>query len=282
MLNGSVDLHLHTTCSDGLDTPEELVDVAVERGYRYISITDHDTVEGVVRGIEAAKGKPIELIPGIELSSMQGDDDIHILGYYFDYTIPEFVERIAFFKERRGDRAEAIVQALNSLGLDINIETVLTIAHGAPLGRPHIAAALLSEELVDTYNEAFDRYIGAHGPAYVPKYEISPREAIELIRSSGGIPVLAHPGVIDRDDSIEEMVDYGLMGIECIHPLHTQSMRRRYERLAGKYSLICTGGSDWHGRERSRNPNRFRSLGSVPEETIGQMKSLIAGRQQRG
>lgn len=282
MLNGTIDLHLHTTCSDGLDTPEELVDVAVERGYRYISITDHDTVEGVVRGNEAAKGKPIELIPGIELSSMHGDDDIHILGYYFDYTVPEFVERIAFFKERRADRAEAIVQALNSLGLDINIDTVLKIAHGAPLGRPHIAAALLSEELVDTYNEAFDRYIGAHGPAYVPKYQISPREAIELIRSSGGVPVAAHPGVVDNDDLIVEMVGYGLMGIECVHPLHTQSMRRRYERLAGKHGLICTGGSDWHGRERSHNSYRFRSLGSVSGETIEQMKSLADGGRHRG
>jgi len=222
MLNGYIDLHLHTTCSDGQDTPEELIEAAAAAGYRTVSITDHDTVNGVVRGLEAAKGKSIELIPGIELSAVDGLEDVHILGYYIDYKDPDFLEQTAFFKEKRLERAEEIVRNLNRIGLDIQIDTVFRIAHGAPIGRPHIAEALLSEELIDTYGEAF-RYIGSNGPAYVPKYNVKPAEAIELILKYGGIPVLAHPGIIDRDEQILEFKEYGLMGLEAIHPLREEA-----------------------------------------------------------
>ncbi len=282
MINGTIDLHVHTTCSDGLDTPEELVETAISNGYKIISITDHDTIEGVVRGYEAAKGKPLELIPGIELSSMDCDDDIHMLGYYIDCTDQEFVKQIAFFKEKRHERAEEIVRCLNHLGLDIGIETVLKIAHGAPIGRPHIAEALLSEELIDYYNEAFVRYIGTSGPAYVPKYRITPRETIELILKSGGIPVIAHPAFLNRDDLIVELVDYGLMGIESIHPLHTFEKQRYYEKLAQKYSLIVTGGSDWHGKGRRQNLRRLNSSNKVPGKTVEQMKLFIKNRKNDG
>lgn len=274
MLHGTIDLHLHTTCSDGHDTPEELVEAAVCAGYKTISITDHDTVEGVIKGLEAAKGKPIELIPGIELSSLEGKDDIHILGYYVDYEDPVFLKQIEFFKEKRKERAEEIVRYLNRLGLDIQIETIFRIAHGAPIGRPHIAEALLSEELIDSYGEAF-RYIGTDGPAYVPKYKVKPAEAIELIINSGGIPVLAHPGVTDRDELILELKECGLMGIEAIHPFHTPEKQWFYERLAEKYDLLITGGSDWHGQGRSSTFRKLINSHKVPHKTITEMKSII-------
>jgi predicted metal-dependent phosphoesterase TrpH len=274
MLHGTIDLHLHTTCSDGHDTPEELVEAAVCAGYKTISITDHDTVDGVIKGLEAAKGKPIELIPGIELSSLEGKDDIHILGYYVDYEDPVFLKQIEFFKEKRKERAEEIVRYLNRLGLDIQIETIFRIAHGAPIGRPHIAEALLSEELIDSYGEAF-RYIGTDGPAYVPKYKVKPAEAIELIINSGGIPVLAHPGVTDRDELILELKECGLMGIEAIHPFHTPEKQWFYERLAEKYDLLITGGSDWHGQGRSSTFRKLINSHKVPHKTITEMKSII-------
>jgi predicted metal-dependent phosphoesterase TrpH len=282
MLNGSIDLHLHTTCSDGMDTPEELVEAALAGRYRIISITDHDTVEGVIRGLEAAHGTTLEVIPGIELSSIDGDCDIHILGYFVNYRDPEFIKQIAFFKEKRHERAEEIVMCLNRLGLDIQINTVLRIAHGAPLGRPHIAEALVSEELVNTYDEAFARYIGTHAPAYVPKHPVTPAEAIDLIRKTGGIPVLAHPGVLNRDEYILDLVDYGLMGVEAIHPLHSVEKQAYYEQLAKKYGLIVTGGSDWHGKERRRNFKKLVSSLKVDEREVNEMKKIIANRDEVG
>ena len=281
MLNGYIDLHLHTTCSDGQDTPEELIEAAFSAGYKTVSITDHDTVDGVIRGLEVAKGKAIELIPGIELSAVDGLDDVHILGYYIDYKNLDFLEQIAFFKEKRQERAEKIVRHLNRLGLDIQIDTVFRIAHGAPIGRPHIAEALLSEELIDTYSEAF-RYIGSDGPAYVPKYNVKPAEAIELILKYGGIPVLAHPGIMDRDEQILEFKEYGLMGIEAIHPLHPPEKQLYYEKLADRCGLLITGGSDWHGKGRSSSFRKLINSRKVPHKTISEMKSIIKKRNRDG
>ena len=279
MLNGQIDLHLHTTCSDGQDTPEEIVEAAFNAGYNTISITDHDTVKGVVRGLEAARDKTLEVIPGIELSSVDGMEDVHILGYYINHKDPLFLEQIAFFKEKRLERAEKIVRNLNRLGMDIQIDTVFRIAHGAPIGRPHIAEALLSEELINTYGEAF-RYIGSDGPAYVPKYEVKPSEAIAFIRQNGGISVLAHPGILDRDELIGELKEYGLMGIEAIHPLHPPEKQVYYEKLARKYGLLITGGSDWHGKGRSSNFRKLINSRKVPRKTIQEMKSITARNRE--
>ncbi len=282
MLGGTIDLHLHTTCSDGLDTPEELVETAVVSGYRAISITDHDTVEGVIRGLAAAEGTGLEVIPGIEMSALEDMSDIHILGYHIDYTDENFIHRIAFFKEKRHERAEEIVESLNRLGLDIQIDTVLRMAHGAPVGRPHIAEALVSEELVTTYDEAFARYIGTHGPAYVPKYRVTPREAIELIIRSGGVPVLAHPGVLNRDELIVEFLEYGLMGVEAIHPLHPIEKQAYYENIAKKYGLIVTGGSDWHGKGRRRATKKPAPSLKVTEKTVSDLKVASMSTREIG
>lgn len=279
MLNGTIDLHLHSTCSDGQDTPEELLDAALSAGYKTISITDHDTVNGVIRALEASKDKPIEVIPGIELSSIDDGIDIHILGYYIDYEDKEFLKSIEFFKEKREKRAEKIINNLNRLGMDIHINTVLRIAHGAPIGRPHIAEALLSEELIGSYSEAF-RYIGTDGPAYEPTYRVKPAEAIELILKNGGIPVFAHPGIVDWDELIIELKEFGLMGIEAIHPLHTPEKQLYYEKMANKYGFLITGGSDWHGKGRSSSFKKLINSHKVPQRTITEMK-IIAKKNRK-
>jgi len=274
MLNGTIDLHLHTNCSDGVDTPEDLIANLIQSGFTAISLTDHDTVMGIDRAIVAAEGSGLEVIPGIELSAIDNDDDIHILGYYVDHKDPAFVERIEFFMSKRYERAEKIVESLNYLGLDISLDAVLKVAHGAAIGRPHIAAALLSEKLTSYYNEAFIRYIGYKGPAYVPKYNISPKEAIELIIRYGGIPVLAHPMAIRRDEYIPELIEYGLMGIESVHPLHTPQKQDYYIDLALQYGLISTGGSDWHGHIRRQRIKNIVATSIVPPETVAEMKVL--------
>ncbi|MFC1512003.1 PHP domain-containing protein [Candidatus Latescibacterota bacterium] len=282
MLQGRIDLHLHTICSDGQETPEELVETALKADYTVISITDHDTVAGIPRALVAARNTGLEVIPGIELSAIDGSDDVHILGYFVDYENPDFLEQIQFFKDKRHERAEEIVRNLNKVGLDIQIDTVLRIAHGAPIGRPHIAEALVAEELVDTYSEAFFRYIGADGPAYVPKYEVKPAEAIQLILQYGGVPVIAHPGVFDRDEMIFELKADGLMGIEAIHPFHTTEKQKFYIDLGRKLDLIVTGGSDWHGQGRSSNFKKLINLLTVPQTSVDRMKKIIAHRNERG
>jgi len=272
MLNGTIDLHIHSTCSDGLDTPEELVDIALSKGFEAISITDHDTVEGANRAIEAARDKDIEVIPGVELSAFDKDQDIHILAYYVDCNEPEFKDSIKLFTDKRRERAEEIVKCLNHLGLDVSFDNVLKIAHGAPIGRPHIAEALLSGNLVYTYNEAFVRYIGKNRPAYVPKYKISPKDTIELVLRNGGVPVLAHPGILNRDEYIPEMLEYGLKGLEVVHPLHSPEKITYYENLARKYGLIETGGSDWHGEARLRGYAYQQETMKAHKDSISRLK----------
>ena len=279
MLKGTLDLHLHTICSDGLDTPEDIVAVSLEGGYEAIALTDHDSVAGVKRALDAAEGTDLTIVPGIELSTSINAQELHILGYFIDYQDEEFLKKITFFKEKRRERAEEITHYLNRLGLDLKFETILRIAHGAPLGRPHIAEALLSEELVSTYEEAFHRYIGFNGPAYVPKYKVEPKEGIELILSVGGVPVFAHPGVYGNDGIIPELIDYGLKGVEAIHPLHTVGMQMRYRELCRKYGIVYTGGSDWHGIGRGRESISHHK---VPREVLDELWSRSSYRKNAG
>ncbi|RKY57179.1 MAG: phosphatase [Candidatus Latescibacterota bacterium] len=249
-----VDLHVHTTCSDGIFRPEEVVRMAAEAGLEVIAITDHDTVDGVERALEAGRQIGVEVIPGVELSTRAGRSEIHILGYYVDLNASPFKECMERFRRERWERARKIVEKLNLLGVGLRFETVLEVAGEAVIGRPHIADALVREAWVTSYDEAFRKYIGYDGPAYLPKYDISPEDGIEIIRKAGGIPVLGHPGTARRDDLIPGMVRAGLMGIEVFHPLHPPKASRYYQKLARKYGLIYTGGSDFHGSDRRMAP----------------------------
>ncbi len=247
-----IDLHMHTNASDGLFTPVETVDYALRLGLAAIAITDHDTVDGFKEANLLADGDHLEVLPGVELSCYHKGMDVHILGYLIDYDNPEFVKKIEAFRKERYERGEAMVAKLNDLGINLSMETVKLIAGNSAVGRPHVADALVREEFVQTYDEAFARYLGYHAPAYVPKPVLTPEEGISLIHLVRGVAVMAHPGTLRRDEFIPEFVDMGLDGIEAYHSLHDRAAIQRYKTFAKKYGVIYTGGSDCHGPRKGK------------------------------
>ncbi|SJZ45222.1 PHP domain-containing protein [Selenihalanaerobacter shriftii] len=245
----NVDLHLHTTASDGSYTPQELVIEAAKRGLKTIAVTDHDTVAGIVPAMEQAKELDLEVIPGIEFTTYVDNQEVHILGYYIDHLDKTLSTKLAELKDARRTRGEKIVEKLNELGVKVQWQTVQEIAGAGAVGRPHIARALVEEGYVKEFSKAFDKYIGDDGPAYVPKTQLTPKEAIELIDEVGGIAVLAHPGLADNNEIVNEVIESGIEGLEVYYSKHTSDMIRKYVKLAKRYELLLTGGSDCHGPE---------------------------------
>jgi len=243
----TVDLHVHTTASDGLATPGDVVRAALDLGLRVISITDHDSVEGVDEALETARGTALEVIPGVELS-VQAEDgsDTHLLGYLIDHRDRVLLGSLERLREARLERANAMVAALSEAGHPIDIEGVLEHAGKGAVGRVHVARALVNAGSVDTIEEAFARLIGRGGPFYVAKAFFSAYEALALIHGAGGVAVLAHPGVSGETPLIP-LVDAGLDGIEVYHAEHTVSQRAHFAALARRFGLVATGGSDFHG-----------------------------------
>ncbi|MGH7731485.1 MAG: PHP domain-containing protein [Candidatus Eiseniibacteriota bacterium] len=245
-----VDLHAHTTFSDGALTPEELVARAIDKRLAALAITDHDTVEAIPRA-RAAAGTALQLVPGIEMSTAFEGADLHILGYYVDPDHAPLRERLACLQEERRQRALAIVERLRALGLPVDLEQVMALAGPGVVGRPHVAEAMVRAGLVSDFDEAFERYLGSQAPAYVPRPAFSPGEAIRLIHAADGVSVLAHPGSQMPDGVIERLCGSGLRGIEVWHPQHGAATVRRYQALAQRLGLLTTGGSDFHGEHRS-------------------------------
>lgn len=248
---GLADLHIHSQYSDGTFSPEVIVEIARNYGLQAISITDHDAVEGVLRAQEAASGRGIELVPGVELSSMLDGVDVHILGYFIDCQDRKLSDHLGAFRRKREERAAGMVEKLRSLGVYIDLEAVMKNAGLGSVGRPHLADAMVEMGAVRTVGEAFQRYIGYDGPAYVEKYYINADDAVAVIRSAGGIPVLAHPGTYDRDDLLPGLLESGIEGIEVIHPRHSDEQRAEYHEFARTHDLIVTGGSDCHGDRKA-------------------------------
>jgi len=242
-----IDLHLHTTASDGQLSAEEVVQLSLKRQLAAIAITDHDSVAAVDKAIAAAKDTDLEIIPGVELGVDHQGADVHILGYFIDHHDANLLEALERFQRGRYRRGEEIVGKLNQLGVDLRMETVMTIAKDAPVGRPHVADAMVREEYVDSFQEAFARYLGYHAPAYVPRSGLSLSEAIELVHATGGLAVLAHPGSLGRDDLVPEMVQLGLDGLEAFHYHQDEKTARHYMLMAHQHGLLFTGGSDCHG-----------------------------------
>ncbi|MDR0331386.1 MAG: PHP domain-containing protein [Chitinispirillales bacterium] len=263
-----VDLHIHTRYSDGSCTLEEIMAAAAARGLAAVSITDHDCTDAYPRAMDMGAAMGVEVIPGVELSSEIQGIDIHILGYYVDFGNSEFIAKLQEMKEARFLRAQKIVSNLNKQGLDLRFETVLNIAGEGAIGRPHIASAMLKEELVSSFREAFDVFIGYNSPAYVEKLKMSPKEVFDLIKRAGGIPVLAHPGVTGVDERIQEFIRDGLLGIEVSHTEHPDAAIRHYLKICKKNGLAFTGGSDFH----SSNHSKFE-LG-FPKVTYAAVESL--------
>ncbi|HXF72846.1 MAG TPA: PHP domain-containing protein [Actinomycetota bacterium] len=249
---GGIDLHVHTTRSDGTFTPSEVVALARERGLSVIAITDHDTTEGVREALGAADGW-LEVVPGVEFSAEVDGRSVHVLGYWVDPEHPELRAEFARLRDARERRGELMVERLRELGYPIAMDRVQRIAGDAPIVRPHIAQAMVEAGIVATEEEAFtEAFIADGGRAYVPKHALHPFDALELIRRAGGVCVLAHPGMWGGErelpeELIAEMAERGMVGLEVEHPDHTPEQRERYRRLARRLGLIATGASDCHG-----------------------------------
>jgi predicted metal-dependent phosphoesterase TrpH len=233
------------------------MEIAVQVGLRVVAITDHDTMSGYEEALEQIPEELI-VVPAVELSTAHKDAELHILGYFVDHKNAAFTGRIRQFRQERVLRGEKIVEKLNELGVELSMDTVRRVAGDSALGRPHVADALVEQEFVRTFNEAFARYLGYHAPAYVPKYHITPEEAIRFVHEAGGVAVLAHPGTLGCDEVIPDLARAGLDGIEAIYPLHSYHATKKYMQIAGELELIVTGGSDCHGRSDGRT-----AIGSV-------------------
>lgn len=241
------DLHLHTNASDGQYSPAELVELA--RKFDVIAITDHDTTDGVAEAQQTAAryGAPI-VIPGIELSAEDADGDVHMLGYYVDIHDARFQETLARFRANRYQRGQRIVENLAAMNMPLDWNRVVEIADGGAIGRPHVARALLEAGYVESVKDAFNRFIGNDGPAYVSRTRLTPEESVELIHSAGGAAVLAHPGLLkDYRSMLLRLVSAGLDGVEVNHPSNDEAVRLDLRGIATANNLLMTGGSDFHG-----------------------------------
>jgi len=241
------DLHLHTFFSDGTFTPEELVERASKLGFSTIALTDHDTVEGCERAAAACATAHMEFISGTELTAEHDDTEVHILAYFVDTQNQTLLKRIAEFQAVRQNRIREMVAALNKLGIPLKAESVFALANCKSPGRPHVARAMVKENLIGKLDDAFDKYLKKGRPAWVPKTKMSALEGMELIHQAGGLAVMAHPGLNRTDEIIPDLVAAGLDGIECFHTKHSTAMSERYLEIADKYHLLVTGGSDCHG-----------------------------------
>ncbi len=251
---GNSDLHVHTNYSDGTMTPEEVVAEAIRLGVSTIAITDHDTVDGVIAAKRYGHGKNLHIIPGIEFSSYLSPSEIHILGYFIDVNNPVLQKIIKQSREDRINRIYAMAEKLRNLQVDIDPQEILTLAGKGSPGRMHVAEMIWKHGYCNSLIESFLKYIGDNKPAYVPKKTLTPQQAIELITDAGGVPVLAHPGLTQRDNVIGDLVKYGLKGIEVYYPSHTPQAVDKYLKIAKKYNLAITGGSDFHGERKLDSP----------------------------
>lgn len=267
------DLHLHSYYSDGTSSPREIVTRAKGCRLSPIALTDHDTVAGIPEALQSASEEGVEVIPGVELSVDEGDQQVHILGYCIRWEDPALRGGLELQAERRWERLQEMLRRLRRLGIPLPPEEVVRVAGRGTVGRLHVARALLLRGDVGSLEEAFDRYLGVGRPAYVPRFGFTIREAIETIRNAGGVSVLAHPGR-DGLDLLPPLLQAGLQGIEVFHPSHTAEDILLLTRLAATHRLLITGGSDCHGSAKGEVV-----MGQVrlPLAYVAQLKEAAAG-----
>jgi predicted metal-dependent phosphoesterase TrpH len=251
---GLIDLHLHTTASDGYYPTAGLIDKLRQAGIRTFSITDHDTFDALDEAGQLALRYDMELIPGTELSASHEGREVHILAYFVDRSIEEFNSLLTFFKQERTHRAERILRRLQQKGFAIEIDDVLNEAHGAPITRPHIANTMLKKEFVKSFQEAFYLYLANNAPCYEPKVYVSPDYICETISKCGGLSFIAHPGNLP-EDLILHCIKAGIDGLEVTHPSHGAEQTKFLRKLAESYFLLTSGGSDFHGGGRNDEHN---------------------------
>ncbi len=266
------DLHLHTTASDGRYSPEKVVEFAYEKGVRVLAITDHDTTAGLSAAKKKTQEYGLDFIPGIELSTTYAKHEVHILGYYIDENNEEMQENLQEIAYSRISRVKKIVSKIKELGYPLTYEDVKKKSSSGTIGRPHIALAMMDYGIINDVEEAFEKYLNPGCPAFVPRYRLTPQDAVLLITKAGGVPVLAHPGLDFPEHLLPELVSYGLKGIEVFHPSHSREIEENYYHQACHYELIITGGSDFHGHTKED----WQHFGEMrnPVKTIQYLKEM--------
>jgi predicted metal-dependent phosphoesterase TrpH len=278
-----VDLHMHSTASDGVYSPAEVVQIALTNNMDIIALTDHDTSNGVVQAQQAALGTQLEVLAGVELSSEDESGDRHILGYLYELDNAPLQATFKDLRDARVHRADRIVEKLHALGIDVSLERVYKIAGAGSVGRPHVAKAMLEQGIVGSLQEAFDKYLHDDGPAYVPHTRLTPTDAIRKLHEAGGVAVLAHPGRYKEDfhPIIESLIPLGLDGIEVYYPDHTPDAIKALRILADKHNLLMTVGSDFHRREGDGSA-RIGTVKTPPDfETVEALKARAAAYRIR-
>lgn len=268
------DLHLHTTASDGTLSPEELVQRAAQLGLEVIAITDHDSVDGIPRALDAARSFPgLRVIPGVEINTDIPHGEVHILGYFIDYRNTSLNQTLKELRSSRYERGRKMLGRLAGMGIDLEWDRVLELATGGVVGRPHIAQAMLERGYTSSFRQAFTEYIGRNGPAYVPRKKVTPLEAVMLLLKAGGLPVLAHPADIESLDAfVLQLKKAGMVGIEVYYNGYSSRTIAQLQSLARKYELVACGGSDYHGLDDTIGTG----IGSVglPRESVERLLSL--------
>lgn len=251
-----IDLHLHTTASDGRLSPTELIQLVADQGLRQVSISDHDSTEGLEEAFLAAQQfTDLRVIPGIELSTDVPGDEIHMLGYFIQYEDEEFQQVLSRFRRGRVDRAREMVEKLAALGLPLEWERVQAIAGDGSVGRPHIALAMVEAGYCKEPKDAFPEYLGRNGLAYVERVKLTPEEAVKILLKVGGVPVLAHPAYLsDLESRLPELKTAGLVGMEVYYSKFDPDTIKHLQDLANQYDLIPSGGSDYHGLGNAGEP----------------------------
>ena len=267
-----VDLHTHSTASDGTLPPGQVIEAAARCGLKALALTDHDTVGGIAGAREAGERLGIRVIAGVELSAFQDDHEVHVLALHLSQV--EILEkRLLELRAQRYTRAEKIVEKLNTLGIPLTLDEVLLQSNGGAVGRPHVARALIARGVVHDFRDAFMRYLGGNGSAFVPKDKLSIEDAIVIAHEAGALAIWAHPGDGGRRDRLEPLVAAGLDGIEIRHPSHTGEDIKRLQALTDFFGLVPSGGSDWHGA--TEGPRRLGMM-NVPSEWLDRQDERVA------
>jgi predicted metal-dependent phosphoesterase TrpH len=266
------DLHTHSTASDGILAPERVVETAKRRGLTAIALTDHDTIDGLAAAREAGERLGVRVIAATELSAFLDGHEVHLLALHLS-RLDALEHRLRELRAQRHSRGQKIVEKLNALGVAVTFEEVLQQSAGGAVGRPHVARALMARGVVHDFHEAFARYLGGSGAAYVPKEILSLEDAISIAHEAGGLAIWAHPGDAGRRERMEPLIAAGLDGVEIRHPSHSREDVKRLEALCTFFDLLPSGGSDWHGSEEG--PRQLGSM-NVPMEWLARQDEKVA------
>jgi hypothetical protein len=267
-----VDLHTHSTASDGTLPPERVIEAAESCGLAALALTDHDTIDGVRPAREAAERAGIRVIAGVELSAYDQDNEVHLLALHLSQLGP-LERRLTDLRAARHARAGRIVDRLNELGIALTLDEVLQQSNGGAVGRPHVARAMIARGVVGDFRDAFTRYLGAKGSAFVPKDKLSVQDAIAIAHEAGAIAIWAHPGDGGRRERLEPLVAAGLDGVEIRHPSHSSEDTKRLQALTDFFGLVPSGGSDWHGA--MDGPRRLGMM-NVPIDWLEKQDERVA------